>query len=63
MTTLTLKNNVFLSSLHLIRDESTTTNQLIEACKIYIESELFYTELETFTYFNYHVTFPFLNAI
>ena len=49
--------------LRLILDESTTTNQLIEACKIYIESELFYTELETLAYFNYHITFPFLNVI
>ena len=28
-----------------------------------MESEFFYTELETLAFFNYHVTFPFLNAI
>ena len=33
--------------LRLLLDEITTTNQIIEACKIYMESEFFYNELET----------------
>ena len=49
--------------LRLLLDEITTTNQLIEACKIYMENEFFYTELETLAFFNYHVAFPFLHAI
>ena len=48
--------------LRLKLEETTTSNQLI-ACKIYIESELFYTELKTLEYFNYHITFPFLHAM
>ena len=37
--------------LRLLLDETTTTNQLVEACKIYIESNFFYTELETLAFF------------
>ena len=47
--------------LRLLLDETTTTNQLIEACKIYMESEFFFTELETLAFFNYHVSFSKCN--
>ena len=49
--------------LKILVSETATSNQLVEACKIYVESELFYTELEPLAFFNFHATFPFLNAV
>ena len=49
--------------LKLLLDEVQETNQLVEACKIYIESEIFLTELEVLAYFNHKVTFPFLHCV
>lgn len=46
--------------LTMLLDEATTTNLLVEVCRLYIASEIFLTELETLAYFNYYVTFPFL---
>ena len=39
------------------------SNQLVEACKIYLSSEIFLTELEVLAYFTHHVTLPFLHCI
>ena len=47
----------------MILDETHTSNQLVEACQIYMGSELFYSELEALAYFNYTVTFPFLHFV
>ena len=49
--------------LAILLDKVETTNQLIEACRMYISSELFITKLECLAFFNYHVTFPFLHCI
>ena len=49
--------------LSMLLDEVDSTNQLVEACKIYMASDFFMTELETLAFFNFHVTFPFLNCI
>ena len=49
--------------LTILLDEEEATNQLIEACRMDISSELFITELECVAFFNYHVTFPFLHCI
>ena len=46
-----------------ILDEVEGTNQLAEACKIYLSSELFITELECLAYFNHFIIFPFLNCV
>ena len=42
-----------LSILCKLLDETDTFNQLIESCHLYLESELFITELETLAYFNH----------
>ena len=47
----------------MLLDEVDSTNQLTETCKIYLSSELFLTELECLSFFNYFVTFPFLNCV
>lgn len=55
-----------LQALPLLRkliDEVDHTNLLIESCNLYLSSELFITELEVLSYFNHHVTFPFLNCM
>ena len=49
--------------IKLVLNEVQETNQLVEACKIYIESEIFQTELEVLAYFNHKVTFPFLHCV
>ena len=49
--------------LRIMLDEVTESNQLIEACKIYMSSKLFLTELPVLAYFNYCVSFPLLNCI
>ena len=49
--------------LQMLVNEVEGTNQLVESCRIYFSSELFITELECLAYFNYYVTFPFLNCI
>ena len=49
--------------LRMVLDETHTSNQLVEACQIYMGSELFYSELEALAYFNYTVTFPFLHFV
>ena len=47
----------------MLLDEIDTTNQLTEACRIYMSSDLFLAELECLAYFNHVVTFPFLNCV
>ena len=49
--------------LQILIEEAGNKNQLVEACKLYLSSELFITELEALAFFNHHVTFPFLNCI
>jgi hypothetical protein len=49
--------------LNTLLEEIDSTNQLTEACKIYMSSELFITELECLAFFNHHVTFPFLHCV
>ena len=49
--------------LKLLVDEVVESNQLVEACKIYISIEIFLTQLEVLAYFTHHVTFPFLYLV
>ena len=49
--------------LLMLLDEVQVTNQLIESCRIYMSSDLFIMELECLAFFNYFVTFPFLNCV
>ena len=49
--------------LTILLDEVEVTNQLLEAYRMCISSELFITELECLAFFSYHVTFPFLQCI
>ena len=49
--------------MQMLVDEITESNQLVEACKIYLASEIFKTELEVLAYFTHHVTFPFLHCV
>ena len=49
--------------LTILLDELVATNQLIEACRMYILSEFFIAELECLAFCNYYVTFPFLHWI
>ena len=51
------------SILRMLPDECNSTNQLVEACRLYMASELFYTELQCLAYLNHSVTFPFLNMV
>ena len=44
-------------------DEIDTTNRLTEACKIFMSSEPFLTELECQAFFNHHVAFPSLHYV
>lgn len=44
-------------------DETKATNQLVEACSIYLASEIFLTKLEVLAFFNHHVTFPFVDSV
>ena len=47
----------------MLLDEKTSINQIVEAYKIYLSSELFFTELEALAFFNHNITFPFLNMV
>lgn len=49
--------------LRMTLDETHTSNQLVESCSIYLQSELFFSELHALAYFNYWVTFPFLHLV
>ena len=49
--------------LPMLFDKRTRINQLVKACKIYLSSELFFTELEALAFFNHNITFPFLKWI
>ena len=49
--------------LKILLDKITSTNQLIEACKIYLSNELFFPELEALAFFIHNITFPFLNMV
>ena len=49
--------------LTILLDEVVATNQLIEACRMYILSEFFIAELECLAFCNYYVTFPFLHCV
>ena len=49
--------------MQMVVDEVEGTNQLVGACRIYLASELFITELECLSYFNNHVTVPFLSCV
>ena len=49
--------------LNMLIDEATTSNLLVQACQLYMSSEIFLTELEALAYFNEKVTFPFLHCV
>ena len=49
--------------LNMLLSEATTSNLLVQACHLYLSSEIFLTELETLAYFNENITFPFLHCV
>ena len=50
-------------SLEMLLAETSKTNLLVEACKLYLECEFFWTELQVLAYFTYKVTLPLLNCV
>ena len=55
--------SILEAKLLLLYDEEDTTNQLVEACKLYISNELFIIELQCLAYFNHFVTYPNLDSV
>ena len=49
--------------LKMLVEKARESNQLVEACKIYLASQIFKTELEVLAFFTHHVTFPFLHCV
>ena len=49
--------------LKMLVQKVTESKQLVEACKIYLASEIFKTDLEVLAFFTHHVTFPFLHCV
>ena len=43
--------------------DTSANNLLVQACKLYLESEIFLTELKVLAYFTHKVTLPLLNCI
>ena len=52
-----------LPLLTMLLDVTSNTNLLVQLCQLYLQSEVFITELEVLAFFTYQVTFPFLNCI
>lgn len=46
-----------------ILNDRRSTNLLIQACKLYIESDYIFVALRALAYFTYKVTMPFLNCV
>ena len=47
----------------ILLQDSPTENLLAQACRLYVQCEVFITELHLLAYFNKHVTFPFLYCV
>ena len=52
-----------LPQLRRVLDETHRNNLLVEACKLYIDCELFLSELHVLAVFTQNVTLPFLNCL
>lgn len=52
-----------LPQLRTLLHETWKSNLLVEACRLYVDCELFITELHVLAVFTKHVTLPFLNAM
>ena len=52
-----------LPQLHRLLDETHKANLLVQACKLYIDCELFLAELHVLAVFTQNVTLPFLNCL
>ena len=49
--------------LQSLLEETWKSNLLVQACKIYLDCELFLTELQLLAYFTKKITLPFLNCV
>lgn len=49
--------------LKMLVEKITESKLLVEACKIYLPSEIFKTELEVLAFFTHHEKFPFLHCV
>ena len=49
--------------LQSLLEETWKSNLLAQACKIYLDCELFLTELQLLAYFTKKITLPFLNCV
>ena len=49
--------------LQMLLDETSKSNLLVEACKLYLECEFFLIELQVLAYFTYKITLPLLNCV
>ena len=47
----------------MLLEETPADLLLAQSCQIYLNCEIFITELRLLSYFNHHVTFPFLHAV
>ena len=49
--------------LQILPTETSKTNLLVSACKLYLSCEFFPTELKVLAFFTHKVTLPFLNCV
>ena len=49
--------------LEMLLQETPAEKLLAQSCRIYINCEIFITELRLLAFFNFHVVFPFLHAV
>ena len=47
----------------MLPHETEKNNLLVQSCKLYMECEFFFTELEALSYFTDKVTLPLLNCV
>ena len=52
-----------LDLLQMLLDETEENNLLVQSCKLYMECEFFFTELQALSDFTYKVTLPLLNCV
>ena len=49
--------------LKMVEEKVADSNQLVEACKIYLASEIFKIKLEVLAFFTHNAIFPFLHCV
>ena len=58
-----VKNMSLYHERRSLLEETWKSNLLVQACKIYLNCELFLTELQLLAYFTKKITLPFLNCV